>query len=216
MAAESNPRELVNKYLADLHSLAEHGHKAIKRQRENLKDSDFPEALTLVSDFEQMLDRHTSQLEQQLKSFGNNPSSPVQDTASAVTGFVAGLYNAVRSEEASKSVRDDYTFFSHTAIASLMLYTTSKGLGDEQTAKFAHDIYRDTARCIERIDVIMPRLIAHEMKKDGFDFRDVTDATYELIHGSWGTAANALGGRGKASSASTTTSTSSVGAGQRA
>lgn len=215
MAAENDPKELIKKYLADLHALEEHGHKAIKSQRENLKDSDFPEALTLVADFEQMLDRHTSQLEAQLKSLGGNASSPVQDTASAVTGFVAGLYNAVRSEEASKSVRDDYTFFSHAAVASLMLHTTCKALGDEQTAKFANNIYRDTAKCIERIDVIMPRLIVHELKKDGLDVRDVTAAVHELISSSWGTASDALGSRGQSSAAGTSTSTSSAGAAQR-
>jgi len=210
MAAKNDPTELINKYLADLHSLSEHGHKAIKRQRENLKDSSFPEALSLVTDFEQMLDRHTSQLEQQLTSFGNNPSSPVQDTAGAVTGFVAGLYNAVRSEEASKLIRDDYTFFSHTAIASLMLYTTSKSLGEEQTAKFAYDIYRDTAKCIERIDVIMPRLVVQELEKDGFKSRDVSDDAYELIRGSWGTASNALGARGQSTGAGTSSTPAKV------
>jgi hypothetical protein len=213
MAAQNDPKELVKKYLADLHSLAEHGHKAIKRQRENLKDSDFPEALTLVADFEQMLDRHTSQLEAQLKSLGGNVSSPVQDTASTVAGFVAGLYNAVRSEEASKSIRDDYTFFSHTAIASLMLHTTCKALGDEQTAMFANNVYRDTAKCIERIDVMMPRLIVHELKKDGLNARDVSNASYELVRSSWGTASDALGSRGQTGTAGTsTTAASQVGA----
>jgi hypothetical protein len=193
MAAENDPRELITKYVADLHSLLEHGHKAIKRQRENLKDSDFPDASAMVADFEQVLDRHTSAFEQQLKSFGGNVSSPVQDTASAVAGFVAGMYNAVRSEEASKSIRDDYTFFSHAAIASLMLHTTSKSLGDEQTAMFANNLYRDAAKCIERIDVMMPKLVVHELQKDGLSARDVSSEAHELISSSWGTTP-ALGG----------------------
>jgi hypothetical protein len=138
-----------------------------------------------------------------LKSLGGNASSPVQDTAGAVAGFVAGLYNAVRSEEASKSIRDDYTFFSHMAIASLMLHTTTKALGDEQTAKFANNIYRDTAKCIERIDVIIPRLLVHELHKDGLNPQDVTAAAHELISSSWGTASDALGSRGSTSSAGT-------------
>jgi hypothetical protein len=213
MAAENNPRELVVKYVADLHSLLEHGHKAIKRQRENLKDSDFPEASALVADFEQILDRHTSAFEDQLKSYGESTGSPVQDTASAVTGFVAGLYNAVRSEEASKSIRDDYTFFSHTAIASLMLHTTCKALGDEQTAMFANNVYRDAAKCIERIDVIMPRLVVHELQKNGLSPRDASSASHELISSSWGNTP-ALSGRGSSSSSAPKTTPSTIGATQ--
>jgi hypothetical protein len=201
--AEKEPAELIRKYVADMHSLLEHGHKAIKRQRENLKDSDFPDALTLVADFEDVLDRHTEAFERQLKSLGGNVSSPVQDTASAVAGFVAGLYNAVRSEEASKSIRDDYTFFSHTAIASLMLHTTCKALGDDQTAMLASNVYRDAARCIERIDAIMPKLIVHELQKDGLSARDVSSASHELISSSWGTT-SAPGGRGPSSTESST------------
>jgi hypothetical protein len=212
MAAEDNTRELVKKYVADMHSLLEHGHKAIKRQRGNLKDSQFPDALALVADFEEVLDRHTNAFEQHLKSIGGNASSPVQDTAGAVAGFMAGLYNAVRSEEASKSIRDDYTFFSHTAIAGLMLHATCKALGDEQTATFATNVYRDAAKCIERIDMIMPKLIVHELQKDGLSARDVSSLSHELISSSWGTMS---AGRAPSSAKSTSATTPShAGAGQ--
>ena len=130
-----------------------------------------------------MLERHISDLERHLKSLGGSVSSPVQDTAGAVTGSIAGLYNAVRSEEASKSIRDDYTFFSHTSVASLMLYTTSRSLGDEQTAQ-----------CVERIDVIMPPLVIQEMIKDGFQARDVSNDSHALVSRSGGTTPGTMAG----------------------
>jgi hypothetical protein len=53
-----------------------------------------------------------------------------------------------------------------------MFYTTSRSLGDEQTAQIAERIYRDAAQCVERIDEIMPPLVIQEMIKDGFQARD--------------------------------------------
>ncbi|HEX3246486.1 MAG TPA: hypothetical protein VHX16_13850 [Chloroflexota bacterium] len=193
MAAEHDPKELIKKYVADLHSLVEHGHKAVSRQVDQLKDSEFPEAHRAVVDFEKMLDQHNGQLEQHLKSLGGNVSSPVQDAASAVAGAAAGVYNAVRSEEASKSIRDDYTFLSLTSISSLMLYTTAKSIDDEQTATIAERVYRDAARCIERIDDMMPRLIVGELNKDGFRARDVSNTAHQLVGSSWGTSSSLRG-----------------------
>lgn len=194
MAAENDPKDLIKKYVADLHSLEEHGQKAMSRQVDQLKDSSFPDAHRAVVDFNQVLERHISDLESHLKSLGGSVSSPVQDTAGAVTGSIAGLYNAVRSEEASKSIRDDYTFFSHTSIASLMLYTTARSFGDEQTAQIAERIYRDAAQCVERIDVMMPLLVIQEMTKDGFQARDVSKESHALVSRSWGTTPGTMAG----------------------
>jgi hypothetical protein len=38
MAAENDPKDLIKKYVADLHSLEERGQKAISRQVDQLKD----------------------------------------------------------------------------------------------------------------------------------------------------------------------------------
>ena len=62
-----------------------------------------------------------------------------------------------------------------------MLYTTSRSLGDEQTAQIAERIYHDAAQCVERIDVIMPPLVIQEMIKDGFQARDVSNDSHALV-----------------------------------
>jgi hypothetical protein len=75
-----------------------------------------------------------------------------------VAGVVAGLYNQVRSEAASKSIRDDYTFLSHCAVAYLMPHTISS-LGDGETAQLAERGYRGCARIIMEIDRLLPSLV---------------------------------------------------------
>jgi excinuclease UvrABC ATPase subunit len=182
-------RDQIAKYLHDMHSLVSHGHQAVRRQREQLKDAGHPDAQKAVAGFEETLDRHLSMLKSRLTAINESTASPIQDAASAVAGAVAGAYNAVRSEEASKSIRDDYTFFSHAGMSYLMLHTTAEALGDGETAKLADEGYRDMARMAMEIDRVMPGLIVAEMRQNGFSPRDVSKHCSQLVHEAWRTQA---------------------------
>lgn len=178
-------KETITKYLGDMHALASHGLQAIGRQADQLKDEQHPEALRFVRECKQTLERHVDALEQRLKALGGSPTHPVKEAASAMAGVAAGVYNAVRSEEASKSVRDDYTFLSNCSIAYLMLHTTSMSLGDTETARLAEQGYRDCARLVMHIDRIMPGLVIDELRQDGLTVQDVADQCHQLVHDAW-------------------------------
>ena len=182
---EDKSRAVIAKYLHDMHSLVRHGHDAVRRQRDNLKDSGHPDALAAVSRWEETLDQHLEMLEQRLKGIGESATSPVQDAAAAAAGAAAGVYNAVRSEEASKSVRDDYTYFSHCAIAYLMLHTTTTSLDDGETAQVAERGYRDMARMVMEVDRLMPGLVLAELRQDGHTPKDVSAESGRLVSDAW-------------------------------
>ena len=211
-------QETITKYLGDMHALEAHGLQPIGRQCDNLKDDDHPEALQFAREAKQVLEQHIAALESRLKALGGSPTSPVKDAASTVAGVFAGVYNAVRSEEASKSIRDDYTFFSNCAIAYLMLHTTSKGLGDSQTAQLAERGYRDCARLVMHIDRIMPGLVIAELRQDGLTVQDVSDECRKMVHDAWnrdaastmGMGASGMGTSGMGSSTLTRTGTSAA------
>jgi hypothetical protein len=178
-------RDQVAKYLHDMHSLIGHGHEAIRRQKEQLKDSPHADAKRAVDGFEETMDQHLAMLKTRLEGMGESVTSPIQDAASAVAGVVAGVYNSVRSEEASKSVRDDYTFFGHAGMAYLMLHTTTAALGDQETARIAERGYRDTARMMMEIDHLMPKLVLDEIRENGFAAQDVSAQCHDLIRSAW-------------------------------
>jgi hypothetical protein len=178
-------RAVIAKYLHDMHSLISHGHQAIKRQREQLKDSGHPPARAAVEGFEATMDEHLAMLKRRLGAIGESATSPLQDAASAVAGVAAGFYNAVRSEEASKSIRDDYTFFSHSGMAYLMLHTTTESLGDRETADVAARGYRDMARMMMEIDRVMPELVIWELRQDGHQATEVAEKCHRLVHEAW-------------------------------
>jgi ferritin-like metal-binding protein YciE len=178
-------RETITKYLGDMHALENHGLQAIERQATQLKGEQHPEAVRAVNEFKTVLERHTNDLKRRLETLGESPTRPVKEAATVVAGVVAGLYNAVRTEEASKSIRDDYTFFSHVAVAYLMLHTTAKALGDDGTAQFAERGYRDAARMVMLIDDIMPGLVLQELRQDGAQVPDVGQDCKKMIHEAW-------------------------------
>jgi ferritin-like metal-binding protein YciE len=187
---------LITKYLADMHALASHGLQAVSRQASQLQDAQHPDALRAVHGFQATLERHVAALDQRLHALGGSADRPVQDAVAAMAGVVAGIYNAVRSEEASKSIRDDYTFFSHSAMAYLLLHTTSEALGDQASAALAETGYRDMARLVMEIDRLMPGLVIAELQQDGLPVSDVQDHCRQLISDAWKTEQPGISGSG--------------------
>lgn len=178
-------RETISKYLGDLQALQSHGLDAIARQVEQVQSKGHPEAQSAVMEFKQTLESHIGMLDRRMGELGGSTTSPVKEAASKVAGVVAGLYDKTRTEAISKAVRDDYTFFSHCSVAYLMLHTTAKGLGDEQTASLAERGYRDCARMVIRVDRIMPELVLQELRQDGAQVKDVAADCRRLVHDAW-------------------------------
>ena len=176
---------IIVKYLQDMHSLESHGRQAVGRQVEQLQGKGHPESEQAVQGFKATLEGHVQAIEGRLRALDASASNPVQDVASAAAGIVAGIYNAVRSEEASKSIRDDYTFFSHSAISYLMLHATCAGLGDGATAELAATGYRDMARLAMQIDRLMPGLVLEELRQDGQGVADVGGQCAQLVRDAW-------------------------------
>jgi hypothetical protein len=184
MATET-PNQTLTTYLGDMHALITHGLQAVGRQIENLKGKNHPEALAAVQEIERTLRTHASMLEARVNALGGSTTQPLKDAVSAVAGFVAGLINAVRDEEASKSMRDDYTYLSHVAVGYLMLYTTAASLADRETASLSESAYRDTARLIMHIDRIVPTVVVQELRQDGLSAMDVSTEAVAMVKKAW-------------------------------
>ena len=182
---DENSRKYVAKYVEDMHSLLTHGLQPLAAQTKEKQMGDHPQAAAFVRDAQRTLEGHVARLEERLKALGTSPTTGIQDAASAVAGLVAGLYNQVRTEAVSKSVRDDYTFLSHCSVAYLMLMTTARSLGDHDTEELAEQGYRDCARLVMAIDRLMPDLVVQELKADKLPATDVADWARGIVHGAW-------------------------------
>jgi hypothetical protein len=178
-------RKYIAKYVEDLHSLVSHGLQPVSQQVSEARDSAHPGAATFIASLEQTLKQHEQLLDKRMHALGTSPTTAVQDAASAVAGFVAGIYNRVRTEAVSKSIRDDYTFVSLCSISWMMLMTTARSLGDHETEELAEQGYRDCARLIMQIDALMPSLVVEELQQDQLPARDVSDWARGLVAEAW-------------------------------
>ena len=138
-----------------------------------------------MAELQRTLHKHERVLAEHLRGLGTSPTTGVQDAAAAVAGVVAGIYNQVRTEAVSKSLRDDYTFVSHCSISWLMLMTTARSLGDHETEELAEGGYRDCAQLAMQIDAVMPRLVIEELQQDGFAAQDETNWAHRIVSDAW-------------------------------
>jgi hypothetical protein len=182
---QDSTRKYIAKYVEDLHSLVSHGLKPVGHQVGEARERDHSGAAAFISDLEQMLQRHEQLLSQRMHALGTSPTTAVQDAAATMAGVVAAIYNRVRTEAVSKSVRDDYTFLSHCSVSWLMLMTTARSLGDHETEELAEQGYRDCARLVMQIDRLMPRLVFEELQQDGLPASDVSDWAKRLVSEAW-------------------------------
>jgi DNA-binding ferritin-like protein len=182
---QDHTRKYVAKYVEDLHSLVTHGLQPVSHQLDEARDREHTDAAQLIAELQRTLQEHQRALAERMHALGSSPTTGVQDAAAAVAGVVAGIYNQVRSEAVSKSLRDDYTFVSHSSISWLMLMTTARSLGDHETEEMAEQGYRDCARLLMRIDRVMPSLVIAELQQDGFTAPDVADWAHRIVSDAW-------------------------------
>jgi hypothetical protein len=178
-------QETISKYLGDMHALLDHGQQPLSRQVDQIRGLGHPEALSLVEDIDQALRRQRDEVDARLKALGGSPTGPVKEAVSAVAGVAAGVYNDLRTEQASKSLRDDYAFLGLAGVSYLMLHTTALGLGDAPTADLAARGYRACARLQEEVDRVMPGLVLAELRQDGLMVADVAAECHQLVHDAW-------------------------------
>ncbi|MDQ6669234.1 MAG: hypothetical protein M3069_00445 [Chloroflexota bacterium] len=182
---DENSRKYIAKYVEDLHSLVTHGIQPFSQQLGESQLGDHPEAKRALEQFRATLQSHESLLDQRMHALGTSPTTLVQDTAATVAGAAAGLYNQVRTEAVSKSLRDDYAFISLCNISWLMLLTTARSLADHETEELAEQGYRDTARIATEIDHLMPRLVVQELQQDHLPGQDVSEWARGIVHTAW-------------------------------
>jgi hypothetical protein len=182
---DDNSRKYIAKYVEDLHSLISHGLQPFSHQVGEAESRGHDEIRQLIERFHWTLQSHERMLNRHLDRLGSSPTTGVQDAAAGVAGAVAGLYNQVRTEAVSKSLRDDYTFLSHCSISWLMLMTTARSLGDHETEELGERGYRDCARMLMDIDRAMPGLVVHELRQDHFPAQDVGEWAQHLVHAAW-------------------------------
>jgi ferritin-like metal-binding protein YciE len=167
--SNKDQQDVLQQYVGDMLALDKHIHEAVRRQRDDEKMQEYGDAHQLVARIEATLDQQISDLEQHLERLGGSASSPVKEAVTSALGAIAGLYDKVRSNTASKMLRDDYTALNLAAISYTMLHTTGQALHDQTTANLALRHLESLTPLITGINRVMPLVVAYELIDDDVD-----------------------------------------------
>ncbi len=161
--ARKAPKKTIADYVGDMVALESHIEEALDRQLNETQDD--PEAREAVQGFHNMVKAHRDSLKSLQEDVGSTAGNPIIEAGSALLGKAARVIDLVRTEGISKSLRDDYAAFSLAAISYSMLHTTALSLGNWQVADVAERYLTDYAGAIERINEVMPGVVARELAK---------------------------------------------------
>jgi uncharacterized protein YukE len=183
----NTPNQTLITCVGNTHALITHGLEAIDRQLENLDDKSrrHPDAYAALQEVHRTLEAQASALELRRKALGGGGAQPFKDAVSSIAGHVSGLIHALREEEASHSLRDDYTFLARASVGYVMLHATARSLGDQETAALAETCYRDIARLTKQVDRVLPALVIQELREEGLVVSEMSRETLAMVKRAW-------------------------------
>lgn len=162
----SERQDTLQQYVSDMLAVERHMLPAFENQSKDDRMARYPEARRLVNQIEATIRSHINGLEEQLRSLGGDPASPIKSAVTAAMGMAASVIENIRTDPVSKNLRDDYTVLNLAAISYTMLHTTGHALMDEQTADLASNYLRDYTPLLTEINEVIPEVVVSELRDE--------------------------------------------------
>jgi ferritin-like metal-binding protein YciE len=180
-------KEALRPYVADMVAVEKHILEAVERQRNDDDIKQFPDALQLVGRLESTLKTHVQTLDSQLEGFsGGGAAGAVKQAVTGVLGAIAGVYDKVRKDTASRALRDDYTALSLASVSYGMLHTTALGLSQGTVAELAKKHLEEINSLIMDLGLTLPRIVLKELSFEGYSIdTGAADLAVKNLEATW-------------------------------
>jgi hypothetical protein len=187
MAAHTQTSDVVKGYTQDLLATIRHATEAVKRHVEEERLDTVPGAKALVQDTVTMFESHLRELESLLESAGGKgPIGQAKEALTTITGVLAGVYGQIRTDTASRALRDDATSLNFIHNATAMLHATALAFKEDRTARVAERILRDIPPMVMRYADVLPHAAVIGVSKDyAVADSDAPNQTVRLMHEAW-------------------------------
>jgi ferritin-like metal-binding protein YciE len=180
-------REALRPYLADMAAVEKHILEAVERQRNDDDVKQFPDALQIVGRIESTLKNHVQSLESHLEGYsGGSAAGAVKEAVTGVLGAIAGVYDKIRKDAASRALRDDYTALSLASVSNGMLHATALGLSQGTVAELAKRHLEEINALIMDLGLVLPRIVLKELSFEGYPVETgVAEKAVQNVRESW-------------------------------
>lgn len=133
----------------------------------------------LFSDFQQQVrmhidqtKQHRSRMEDRLKAYGADPSA-IKDVGTSLLGNIMGTLAGARPDTVSRIVRDEYVSEHMEVAGYMLLITTARAFGEEETARAGEQNLRDEVQMQDWLLRNMPSICLRDLQRQGYDVSGV-------------------------------------------
>lgn len=154
----------VTKYLGDLTAVYRHCCEAIERQTTASCVTEDPGMADVLRRTHAVLTIQLGALEVRLKDLEGRAT--LKEALTAVTGFLAGLYDKMRSETLSRILRDDFAALHFAYACQTMMIATAEACGDPATAQLVSRHQQELPDLIVKISDLIPAAVVSDLQKD--------------------------------------------------
>ncbi len=183
---ESKERNKIPQYISDLRVTTEHALKAIRKQKETSDVQSGSPGFELRQKMEEVLMKQVEDLEKAEKMYDEVPSK-LKEKVSDATGFVAGLIGNVRTDPASKQMRDNYTALGMISAGTTMLKTVALADDNKELQEIAGKHLRELAKLTVSVSKMIPVATAKEIIDDEQEAKRIGNLAIEKTQKAWST-----------------------------
>jgi hypothetical protein len=154
----------VTKYLGDLSAVLRHCAEVIERQTTAPCVTEDPGMADMLRRTHAVLAIQLGSLDLRLKELDGRAT--LKEAVTTITGFLAGLYDKMRSETLSRMLRDDFAALHFAYACQTMMIATAEACGDHATAQLVSQQQQQLPDLIRKFGDLIPVAVVSDLRKD--------------------------------------------------
>ena len=156
----------TTQHLSDMAGAKKHVLEAITSQLETDSVKETPEASAILSETKLLLKKHIRELEALSHRYDAETKAGIKKLFTNVLGNLAGAYNHLRGEGATRAVRDTYTALNLLSASLLALKTYGLMVSQPDISKTAYDQLAEICPLVVKFNKTLPFVVARETSKE--------------------------------------------------
>ena len=190
MSTDRTTHKVIADWVGDIAALVGHVEEALDHQIKLKSES--ANLTSTIQRFHDTVRDDKKRVEAYQKEYGSTAGNPVIEKGSELLGKAAGLIDQIRKDDVAKALRDDFTAFSHVAMAYTMLHATAMAYNDSTTEAFAGEGLKTYAGLAQEVNQVISEAVVLDLADNDEDpapNTSITDQCRAFINEAWRTSA---------------------------
>lgn len=180
-------QQVLCRCLADLRTLERLLIETLELQEHEKDLQTHRDAAKLLAETLDLLRYQVARLDEELEALHCDPRAALKASAGSFAAAFAATVSKLRSHEASKILRDDYTMLNLAAVAYTMLHTTAVAIGHSHLADLSLIHLRELTGVLFEINHLLPRIVVEELGRTTANIAPgVAEKAWQNVEEAWG------------------------------